>query len=148
MKKQISSNLISLLFFIVLQLSCKGLENRVGPCVHIYEEPILHIEFTRNTQTGMYLQTIILSEIKIDSIKADIKYLIIESRGVAMLDSSHVCNPPCSFGTQAGNYSFRVSAVGFVDTVIVCSPFYSVSKGGCPSSSNGGLRINFSIRPL
>jgi len=65
-----------------------------------------------------------------------------------MLDSALICNPPCSFGTQPGNYSFRVSAGSFADTIVLCSPFYSINKGGCPSSSDGGLRINIGLRPL
>jgi hypothetical protein len=111
-------------------------------------EPILHIESARNAQTGTYLQTIILSDISIDTNKPDLRFLLSESRAVAILDSVLVCNPPCAFGVQPGKYSFRVSASGYQDTVVICYPNYSVNKGGCPSSSSGGLRINLTLRPL
>lgn len=137
-----------LLVLSIIQISCKELGGGIaGPCVHIYEEPILHIEWARNAQSGTYLQTVILSDIRIDTAKADLRFLISGSKGVAMLDSSLVCNPPAAFGTQAARYSFRVSASGYRDTVVICYPDYSVFKGGCPSSSNGGLRINITLQP-
>lgn len=141
---------VSMVLAIALTiLSCKPDRDGgvVGPCVHIYEEPILHIESARNQQTGSYLQTIILSNILIDTAKADLQSLLFVSRRVAKLDSSLVGNPPFAFGAEPGRYAFRVSASGYRDTVVVCNPYYSINKGGCPSSSNGGLRINITLRP-
>jgi len=130
----------------LFQITCKSDGGGIGPCVHIYEEPILHIEAVRNIQSGTYLRTIVLSNITIDSIKQDPFFLIAESRSVAVLDSSFVCNPPCSFGTQTGRYTFKVSASGCKDTIITCYPKYNINKGGCPSSSNGGLRISIDLK--
>ena len=131
---------------VFIQLSCK--HDGIGPCVHVNEEPILHIEWARNSQTGSYLRTIVLSNILIDTTKHDPFWLLAESRNVAVLDSTLVCNPPCAFGTQPGKYSFRVSGIGVRDTVIICHPNYSINKGGCPSSSNGGLRITLNLQSL
>jgi hypothetical protein len=135
------------LLLTFLQLSCKP-DGGIGPCVHIYEEPILHIEWARNSSTGSYLRTIVLSDIMIDSTKQDPFWLVTESRNVAVLDSTLVCNPPCAFGTQPGRYLLRVSGNGVRDTVIVCDPSYKINNGGCPSSSNGGLRITIDLRSL
>ncbi len=138
--------LLLALMLAAFQLSCNGGGGGIGPCVHIYEEPILFIETARNIQSGGYLKTIVLSGITIDSIKQDPFFLISQSRSVAALDSSLVCNPPCAFGTQAGKYTFKVSASGCRDTVVTCYPDYAIQKGGCPSSSNGGLRINIDMQ--
>ncbi len=138
--------LLLVLLLAVFQCSCKGDGGGVGPCVHIYEEPILHIETARNIQSSAYLRTIVLSNITIDSIAQDPFFLIPESRSVAVLDSSLVCNPPCAFGTQPGKYTFKVSASGCRDTIITCNPNYTINKGGCPSSSNGGLRISINLQ--
>ncbi|HOV98657.1 MAG TPA: hypothetical protein PK595_03680 [Bacteroidota bacterium] len=139
--------LFLILSIAVFQLSCEGDGGGVGPCIHIYEEPILHIESARDIQSGVYLKTIVLSNITIDSIPLDPFFLIPESRYVAALESVLVCNLPCAFGTQPGQYNFKVSANGYRDTIITCYPDYTIYKGGCPSSSNGGLRINIDLRP-
>lgn len=134
--------------FLFAQISCNPSDNRVGPCVHIYVEPILHIESVRDAKTGSYLQTLVLSDITIDSIRQDPFLLTAESHGLTALDSTLVANPPCAFGVQAGKYTFRASASGYRDTVVVCFPAYSSNSGGCPSSSNGGLRITLTLHPL
>ena len=148
MKRIVSPVFVLALLVLFTQSSCNDSDNRVGPCVHIYEEPILHIEWVRNAQTGNYLRTIVLSEITIDSIRQDPFFLLPESRGVAAVESTLVGNPPCAFGVQPGKYSFRVSAAGYRDSVVVCFPTYSINNGGCPSSSNGGLRINIALQPI
>jgi hypothetical protein len=146
MKRIVSPVFGLALLLLFTQDSCS--DNRVGPCVHIYEEPILHIEWVRNAQTGNYLRTVVLSGITIDSLRRDPFSLLTESRGVVAVDSTLVGNPPCAFGVQPGRYSFRVSADGYRDTVVVCFPAYSINKGGCPSSSNGGLRISITLQPI
>ncbi|MCL5738613.1 MAG: hypothetical protein M1303_08275 [Bacteroidetes bacterium] len=137
---------LGMLTAVVTQLSCNG--NQIGPCVHIYKEPILHIESVQNSKTGAGILTITLTNIMIDTLEANLLSLIAESKGVAVLDSCLVCNPPCSFGTQGGDYYFKVTATGYRDTVITCHPSYSIVHGGCPSSSDGGLRINIAMEPI
>ena len=56
---------IAVLF--VLQLSYNKSGNQIGPCVHMYEEPILHIQSVTNAQTGAEVETVTLTDITIDS---------------------------------------------------------------------------------
>jgi len=133
-------------FALGTQLGCNP--STTGPCEHFYEEPILHIEAVTNSKTGEYLQTIILSHIFLDTISTDPRWLVGVSNNVVFLDSSLICNVPCAFGIESSRYSFKVSAAGYADTTIICDAHYSIIKGGCPSSSNGGTRISFSMRPI
>jgi len=143
------STILLAVVVLCMQLSCgKSTNPNVGPCLHVFEEPILHIVSARNAHTGTSLRSIMISDIEIDGIRQDPFSLAIESRSVAVLDSSLVCNPPCAFGIQAGMYTFRVSADGCRDTVVTCYPDYTVNKGGCPSSSSGGLRISLDLQEI
>jgi hypothetical protein len=140
------------IFIIVSQLGCKpngeGDGGTVGPCVHIYKEAILHIESVNNAQTGSLIPTIILSKITLDTVKIDPMWLTIVSKNVVFYDSTLICNVHCSFGMDSREYRFTVSANGYADTTITCFPIYIMNQGGCPSSSDGGLRIRFTMRPL
>jgi hypothetical protein len=138
------SRLILIFIFVIISFNCKP--NTVGPCEHIFKEPILHIESVANSNGSGYVQTIILSKIMLDTINTDPRWLTPISKNVVFLDSTLICNLPCSFGYEQHRYSFTVSAKGYYDTTIVCYPNYSINKGGCPSSSDGGLRIRFSMR--
>jgi hypothetical protein len=117
----------------------------IGPCVHTNEEPILHIEWARNAKTGEYLRTVVLTEMAIDSFAQDPFWFLPDSRGVAVADSSLICNPPCAFGNTTGKYTFTVSAPGCRDTIVTCYPRYAINRGGCPSSSTGGLRLTLML---
>jgi hypothetical protein len=139
------------IFIIVSQLGCKPNGEgggTVGPCVHIYKEAILHIESVNNTQTGSLIPTIVLSQIMLDTVKISPMWLTTVSKNVVFFDSTLICNVPCSFGTDSREYRFTVSANGYADTTITCFPIYTINQGGCPSSSDGGLRIRFTMRPI
>lgn len=133
----------------VLLVSCdETVDRRVGPCVHVYEEPILHIESVRNAQTGAHITSITLSDVRVDAVRQYPAVLVAESRRMTVVDSVLVGNPPCGFGTQPGLYTFRVSASGFRDTVVAFIASYSTNRGGCPSSSTGGSRVGIDLQPL
>jgi len=146
--KRIIRIISSLLLVGLIGCDGAGNEGGIGPCVHIYDEPIFHIQSVTDGQTGTQIETIVLSNIGIDSTKPDLRFLIIESNRIAMLDSFLVGNPPCSFGTESGLYSFLVSATGYRDTLITTDASYSVFEGGCPSKSSGGLRISITLQPM
>jgi hypothetical protein len=132
-----------------LLVSCdETVDRRVGPCVHVYEEPILHIESVRNAQTGAHIASVVLSEVRVDSVRQNPLLLLAGSSRMAVLDSVLIGNPPCAFGTQPGLYSFKVSASGFRDTVVTYSASYLTNRGGCPSSSTGGSRVRIDMQPL
>ena len=136
--------------FLVSLLGCieAGDGTGIGPCVHIYQEPILHIQSVTNAESGAMIETIIITDVTIGSASVDLRLLISESRRIALLDSSLIGNPPCSFGTQDGTYSFSVSASGFRDTLIIADAAYSRFEGGCPSRSFGGRRITIQLQPI
>jgi hypothetical protein len=137
-------NISVCVLLITFSLGCNG----VGPCVHTNKEAILHIESVNNSQTGAIISTIVLSQITRDSVKINLMWLTPISTNVVVYDSTLICNVPCSFGTESGEYRFIASARGYADTLITCFPVYSINKGGCPSYSDGGLRISFKMRPL
>ncbi|MCX6122428.1 MAG: hypothetical protein NTX44_12535 [Ignavibacteriales bacterium] len=141
---------IVILFQILIQFGCKTLDDggTVGPCVHIYKEAILHVESITNSVTGSLIPAVAISNIFLDSTKTNPQLLTPISTNVIQLDSMLICSPPFSFGTEVHKYSFTVSTRGYFDTTIICNPFYTTNKGGCPSSSDGGLRIRFSMRPM
>jgi hypothetical protein len=142
------TKLTAIVFLALLfHAGCKPGGSTVGPCVHIYKEAILHIESVTNSQTGALIPTIVLSEIRLDTSAVNPMWLTPVSKNVVFVDSTLVCNVPCSFGTEPHQYTFRVSAKGYLDTTISCFANYSIIHGGCPSSSDGGLRIQFTMRP-
>jgi hypothetical protein len=133
---------------LVSLISCNSNKENgsVGPCVHIYKEAILHIDSVKDMQTGNYLTSITLTQIQLDSIKINPSLLTPVGVNVIAHDSVLMCSVPCSFGTESHEYKFKVSADGYVDTIISCFPIYTINKGGCPSSSDGGLHISFKMR--
>jgi len=135
--------------FSVIFISCDSFKDggTIGPCVHIYEEPILHIESVTSTQSGQIVPAFQILEAKLNGQKQDPFMLKIQSYNVAAYDTILVCNSPCGFAVLDGTYSLLVRAQGYRDTTISVMASYSVNKGGCPSSSSGGVRFSFQMQP-
>ncbi len=130
--------LISLMTFILI-VSCDN--DSAGPCAHIYEEPILSVISAKDVDTQQGIDRIELKSIKIDGIDADLNILLDQSSNINRLDSTLICNIPCAFGTQTGEYSFMVSAEGFRDSLYTLDVQYKYSEGGCPSRSWGSQEM-------
>lgn len=141
--------LLSLFVFFIIA-SCEQREgNLVGPCVHNYEDPILAIESVEDAKSGEQLSQITISEVLVDSASKQVSSLVTESsENVTVQDSSIVCEPPCGFGTETGQYQFTVQASGYEDTSITRENVqYENFDSGCPSSSSGSTTISFDLKP-
>jgi len=133
-------------FVFLMISSCEPPGSGLGPCVHIFEEPILTIQSVNSAETGNSLSTIVLFEVTIDGIGRDATYLTQEmSENITIEDSVLICSIPCGFGTLEGIYQFSVKSEGFKDTLITENATYNKSEGGCPSSSSEGSKITFSL---
>jgi hypothetical protein len=128
-------------------MSCSPRENYVGPCVHMFGDPILTIESVSSTENGAPISTINLFDIKIDNVSRNPLFLAQEmSENITVVDSVLNCTIPCGFGTEDGTYQFTVSAEGFSDSTFTILSEYNTFVGGCPSSSSDGTRMSFSLR--
>ena len=145
---------ILLLSFILIACDQLKEDNQIGPCVHTYEDPVLHIKSVKNRNTGTDISKIQIHSLKKDGSPINIDstssvYLIQASNGynVTIRDSTLVCSIPCGFGFDEGSYQFVVATDGYRDTIISVNAKYAVSKGGCPSSNSGGSQINIQLQP-
>jgi hypothetical protein len=123
-----------------------GSNENVGPCVHIYEDPVLHIQSVTNVQTGQSVQALNIIQVFRNGQKENIQPLLAVSYNVTTIDSTLLCGLPCGFGTEAGTYRLTVAARGCKDTTISFVANYAVFKGGCPSSSSGGTKVSFQMQ--
>ena len=140
---------VSLFGVLCLQGGCETTDPagpEPGPCFHQYEEAVLHIRSVKAVGNGAPIAAVRLSDITLDGNASDLFDLLFAGSRVAVLDTTLICNPPCSFGTGEGLYSFRVSADGYHDTTVVIVAGYSIFEGGCPSRSTGGTRIDIELR--
>lgn len=124
---------------------CKS-NGSVGPCVHTYEDPVLHIQSVTNTRTGQSVQALNIIQVFRNDQKENIQSLLTVSYNVSTMDSTLLCGLPCGFGTEAGTYKLTIAARGCKDTTISFDAKYAVFKGGCPSSNAGGTRVSFQMQ--
>lgn len=141
--KTMKFNLLYLIPLIFL-ISC-DLQG-VGPCVHIYEEPILSIVSVSDEDHGNEISQITISDIYIDDeIQNPLQLVDQTSTNVAVEDSLIICSVPCGFSTREGNYQFTVYAEGYNEATISAEANYGTSEGGCPSTSSDGTTISFTL---
>ncbi len=123
-----------------------GEEDTAGPCVHIYREPIFHVTSAVETGTQDNIDEIVIWNVRIDGVEYPPSLLDGESENVVIQDSLLICTVPFSFGTTAGDWQFRATASGFVEaTFDFPGVRYSDGQGGCPSYSDGGLRVTLEL---
>jgi hypothetical protein len=116
-------------------------QNGFGPCIHTYEEPILHITAIRDTVNNVNIR-FVLRELKINNSMQYGAYHMIPSYSMVSDDSIFYCNVPFGFGVENGKYQFIIEAEGYQPKhFTIESVDYSVFKGGCPSYNDGGKRI-------
>ncbi len=127
---------------------CAKTDNQVGPCVHTYEDPILHIVSLTNAQSSQTITQFRILEVTKGGYPQD-PFLLKASASynVVIEDTALVCNLPCGFGVEAGTYTLHLSAAGYRDTVVSCTAAYAVFHGGCPSSNSGGTEVGFAMQP-
>lgn len=118
----------------------------MGPCVHIYEDPVLTIQSVTSNETGDAISPIFIHELKLDSMGMDILFMMSGiTKNLTFSDSLVTCTVPCGFGTEEGVYELTISAEGYNDSTVSTQAKYRNSKGGCPSSSSGSARFSFTL---
>ena len=118
-----------------------------GPCVHEYREPIIQLISARDARDGTALSSVVLTNIRVDGRPLEASFLatVGPAYGVIARGDSLVCAIPCGFATDAGNYVFTVSAVGYPPQDRGYQVDYSVSHGGCPSYNDGGVEVELRL---
>jgi hypothetical protein len=117
-----------------------------GPCVHTYREPILNIVAAMDARSNAPIHSFVIHEVRMDGIKQDFYFLLAESYGVKAQGDSLVCQVPCGFGSEEGNYTFTVTAEGYPAQVRGYEGHYSIFHGGCPSYNDGGARVTLRLQ--
>lgn len=121
----------------------------VGPCVHKYEDPIVHIQSITNRRTSQPVTAFRITKIRQEGNDQNLQFLKqIMSFNIEFRDSTLYCTTPCGFGTNPAMYAMSISAQGFRDTVILVDASYAIFEGGCPSRNAGGTRISFQLEPV
>jgi hypothetical protein len=138
------STFIILLGFLI---SCDSDDYITGPCEHVVEDPVIHINRVTDAGGGVFLREFKITSALMDSIPVDALFL----KGPVAYNSvvfngELICNPPCGFGATEGTYVLHVSAPNYRDTSIVICASYANFKGGCPSSNSDGTLFNFEMQ--
>jgi hypothetical protein len=137
-----------LLMIWVLDFSGCGEEGTAGPCVHIYREPIFHVTSVTETGTQAKIGEIVIREVRINGLEYPPSLLNAESENVVFQDSLLICTVPFSFGHTPGDWQFEATASGYVEaTFNFPGVQYSEGQGGCPSYSDGGVRVTLELDP-
>ena len=133
---------IPIVLVLGMLVGCKA-DGTVGPCIHTYEDPVLHIQSVTNTQTGQSVQALNIVQVLFNGQKQDLHVLTAVSFNVVVMDSTLLCGLPCGFGTEPGVYTLTATARGCRDTTVSLAASYAAFKGGCPSSNSGGSQYSF-----
>lgn len=133
---------VSILIFIFA--GCEP--GTMGPCVHIYEDPVLTISSVTAGKNGESISQITITDVQVDGAAQSPDQLTGEvSENISVDDSAIVCTVPCGFGTLEGSYEFTVSADGYRDSEAMTQASYSTNEGGCPSRSADGSAIEITF---
>jgi len=142
-----SIRLSILLLVFVTSCSTPG-GNGIGPCVHTYEDPVIHVNQVTDLVKGQAIGAFKVTSALRDTFTVDA--IILKgyvAYNAVVFDSVLICNTPCGFGIDEGTYTLSISAPNYRDTTIVVQAKYAVFKGGCPSSNSGGTIVNFQMQP-
>ena len=141
-------NSIKFLIFILIILSfltCDK-DGGVGPCVHTFKEPILHVISIQDTLNNIFLSSVKLYDLKINGSKKLDDIVLDKSYSIVLDDSIYNCNIPFGFSTEEGKYEFIIKAENYDPKhFTIENVSYSVLKGGCPSYNDGGMRVELFI---
>lgn len=151
----IMKNVLIFGLLVLLLVNCeittssqKEEEKEAGPCVHIYEDPILVIESVSNSRSPDTLSQVRIYDITVDSARQDLTSLADDpSQNVSVQDSTILCTIPCGFGKKDGTYRFNARAEGYQDTTLAFEDVnYEIFNGGCPSSNSGSTEVSFEMK--
>ena len=141
----------NIIFFIWLTFglfySCEddAIDSGIGPCIHTYNEPILHLESIQDSLSNN-ISFVKLYDLRINGSLQTGESPIINSYSIVADDSIFYCNIPFGFGVEEGKYEFTIEAEGYKPkNFTIENVTYSIFEGGCPSFNDGGKRIDLSL---
>jgi len=140
--------LILITLFIFTLASCEDdyWDSGIGPCVHNYMEPILHITTVRDTIKNYSPSFVILHDLRINGNTQISRLVLVDSYSIVAKDSLFYCNVPFGFGSEEGTYEFTVEAEGYeLKYFKIDNVEYSIFQGGCPSYNDGGKRVELNL---
>ncbi len=117
-----------------------------GPCVHLYQDEVLHIVEASGTATGAVIGQVDLSNFVVNgSVRSNES--IIQSRASNIVSLADVlrCTLPCSFGVESGEWEFTAEAAGYKATAQTLEASYTTFEGGCPSFEDGGTHVTITL---
>jgi hypothetical protein len=115
----------------------------VGPCIHTYQDQVLHIDDAAGTSTGAVIMQLDLSGFAVNGAPRTAIQIVQQSAfNVFAFDNVVRCTLPCSFGTEPGEWEFTASAIGFTPTAQNVAAEYATFSGGCPSFETDGTHVS------
>lgn len=127
------------------QAACSGDDDApplAGPCVHMYQDEVLHIEAASGRDTGAVIPTLELRDFHLDAAAMSLDNVMASRTRQLQRDGEVLrCTLPCSWGIFEGEWSFSARAPGYEWTDQAAEAAYAVNVGGCPSYSDQGHRI-------
>jgi len=122
-----------------------------GPCVHTYEDAVLHVRNVTNSSTNAPIPRIAITKVSIDGrTVTDVRALVegIPVQGIQIAGDSLICTTECAFGPRDGTYAFTAGAAGYQDKDVTLVASFARFVAGCPSSSGGGSIFEFGLQPV
>ncbi len=130
-----------------LLLASLACDSKEGPCFHENREALFHVQSSRDDQTGTTITPIEFGLVLLEGVPVSGAQLVTElSSNVEFVQGHLICSPPCSFGEVPGFYQFWVAAEGYAREVHELTAAYAIFEEGCPSLSEGGVRLDFELR--
>lgn len=146
---------LSHIFFIILFIfsGCYGDGNMAGPCVHEFREPVLSITEVTDQQTGQPLQEVKITALKRDDFEYNLDpennlFPLTMAENIEHQPPLLICTIPCGFENEHGIYTVTIEADGYQQKSIETEAAYQSGGGGCPSFSDDGTKLSFSLTPL
>lgn len=145
---EFSNNEFSLQTFNGSSTVVEERDQLAGPCVHNYNDAVLHIDSATGIQFGTEYTEIILSDFSINGVAVHASSVIRESSSNVVLseeNNSLLCTLPCSFGEEAGEWEFNSREQYDISTTQTVMADYQTFVGGCPSFNDHGTHTQLQM---
>ena len=115
--------------------------------MHENREALLNVQSVQDDQTGTTISPIKFNLILLEGVPVSGAMLVTElSSNVEFVQGHLICTVPCFFGEVPGFYQLWVGAEGYRIELHELTAAYAIREEGCPSFSEGAVRLNFELR--
>jgi len=124
-------------------------EARTGICRLEIKDPVIRIASAADSTTGLAIAQLALTHFVVDGrpvsgvagfIRAPV------TSGVRVTGDTLVCDVPCGFSTETGNYSLSVSATGYEARQLSIPAYWRHTAGTCPATASGSVNVAVFLR--